>query len=236
MLLAGCKSVTERSGASFGREEVFGYSVEGRPIRGTVLGSGADTILLIGVVHGDEALGQPLLERLVEHLEHSPRLVDGRTLIVIPVANPDGLERGSRSNTRGVDLNRNFPASDWRPGPRSGAFPGSEPEARTLVRLIRQHEPSRILAIHSPLRMVNYDGPGAGLARAMAEACGYPVTSSVGYPTPGSLGSYAAGVWETPTITLELGREVEAKDLWPRFRPALEVFIDGRQLAAETGR
>ena len=35
---------------------------------------------------------------------------------VVQCVNPDGLLAGTRQNANGVDLNRNFPASTWRPG------------------------------------------------------------------------------------------------------------------------
>jgi protein MpaA len=33
--------------------------------------------------------------------------------VVVPIANPDGLKQHSRTNMRGVDLNRNFPTAQW---------------------------------------------------------------------------------------------------------------------------
>ena len=105
----------------------------------------------------------------------------------IPTLNPDGLARKSRYNSRGVDLNRNFPASNFKKSRRNGPFPSSEPETKALMKMIRQFRPSRILAVHSPLLCMNYDGPAKDRAAEMAKASGYPLKASIGYPTPGSL-------------------------------------------------
>jgi predicted nicotinamide N-methyase len=66
---------------------------------------------------------------------------------VVLAANPDGLLRGTRANANGVDLNRNFPASNWRAGTvtsratidapsdvvlSTGTAPASEPETQAL--------------------------------------------------------------------------------------------------------
>ena len=45
----------------------------------------------------------------------------------------------------------------------------------------------------------------------MAEANGYPMCQDIGYPTPGSLGSYAGKDLNIPVITLEL-REARSSD------------------------
>ena len=74
--------------------------------------------------------------------------------------------------------------------------------------------------------MVNYDGPSQDLAERMAQSCGYTAEESVGYPTPGSMGSYTGIDFQTPTITLELGPEVTEDNVWERFREALFIFLE----------
>ena len=37
---------------------------------------------------------------------------------VVLTVNPDGCQLGLRANARGVDLNRNFPAANWKQGKR----------------------------------------------------------------------------------------------------------------------
>ncbi len=225
LLAAGCAHGSPRPEEDDSRWETFGISKEGRPIRGTVLGSGTDTALCFGVIHGNEPLGAPLLEELRRHLERHPELLEGRRVVIVPVLNPDGLARRTRTNAAGVDLNRNFPANNWSEHPRHGEWPASEPETRALLKILRQLRPSRILAVHSPLHCVNYDGPAEGLARDFADACGYPVRESIGYATPGSLGSYAGEDQGIPTITLELAHDANPSTLWRKMSGALERFV-----------
>ncbi len=233
-----CSSVGTRERAP-GTTEVFGHSREGKAIHATILGEGPETCLMLGVVHGNEPLGAPLLERFIERIREDPDLARGRRLVVVPVVNPDGLAGNSRTNASGVDLNRNFPASNWQASRRHGTHPGSEPETRAVLKILRQFNPSRILAIHSPLECVNFDGPAERLARSMASAIRYPLRASIGYPTPGSLGSYAGTDRRTPTVTLELERGASLKKVWADTYPGLVAFIqhpDHREPAYAGGR
>jgi murein peptide amidase A len=175
---------------------VIGHSVEGRPIE--AFGDGP--LLVFGAIHGDEPGSAELCRRFLRP-----------GAIVVPVVNPDGLARNQKDNARGVDLNRNFPARNWSPGHPPGYFPGgaplSEPETAALERLIEAHQPRVLVAVHQPFACVNWDGPAAALAGEMAAACGLPARASIGYPTPGSLGSLYGVDRGLPVITLELPRD-----------------------------
>jgi len=114
-------------------------------------------ILVVGTVHGDEPAGSEIVREL-----RSRRPSRG-VVVAVPSLNPDGVAAGTRTNARGVDLNRNF-ASDWEahgaPGhpEYSGPRPFSEREAglaRSLIRKLRpdvtiwihqQHEPALVRA------------------------------------------------------------------------------------------
>ena len=52
--------------------------------------------------------------------------------------------------------------------------------------------------------MLNFDGPARPVAEAMAKTSGYPVVEDIGYPTPGSFGTYAGKIRQIPVVTLEL--------------------------------
>ena len=74
--------------------------------------SGDCTLLLFAGIHGEEPETTLALSRALRHLS-----VPSPQCAVVLAANPDGLIRGTRGNAEGVDLNRNFPASDWQPSP-----------------------------------------------------------------------------------------------------------------------
>jgi protein MpaA len=73
-----------------------------------------------------------------------------------------------------------------------------------VVHLLETFRPRVVVSVHAPLRCVNYDGPAADLAAAMAQHNGYPVRAALGAPTPGSLGSLVGIDQGIPIITLEL--------------------------------
>jgi len=94
------------------RFRVLGHSVQGRPILAQVLGDENDTTLFIATIHGNEAVGTPLMRTLAAHLTEHPELLKDRRVVVVAVANPDGMAMRTRANVHGVDLNRNFEASN----------------------------------------------------------------------------------------------------------------------------
>ena len=196
-----------------------GRSVEGRPIEAVRVGAGPTHALLFGAIHGDEPGAADLCRKWLARAQ-LPSLPGG--VIVIPVANPDGLVRNHKDNVNGVDLNRNFDARSWQAEHKPGYFPGarplSEPESRALAQLIAVEKPRVIVSVHQPFRCVNWDGPAEALAQAMSERCGYPAVASVGYPTPGSFGARYGVDLRLPVITLELPRPVDDDDWEPCVR------------------
>lgn len=58
-------------------------------------------------------------------------------------------------------------------------------------------------------------------ANAISKIIGYPVEESIGYPTPGSFGTWAGVEKGIPTITLELDEEVEVLLLQ---EPVFKIF------------
>ena len=127
-----------------------------------------------------------------------------------------------------MDLNRNFAATSWRrehqPGYDPGERPESEPESRALVELIARTGATRLVALHSPFRVVNYDGPARALAEAMAAANGYGASGDIGYPTPGSFGSRYGVDLGLEVVTLEIPA-VSEEQAWQENRAALRVAL-----------
>ncbi len=130
----------------------------------------AGATLLIGGTHGDERATVLLLESFNEVVfgsgEHSGPVA------VLAVANPDGYERDTRYNARGIDINRNF-GFNWHaetadpPGPAAW----SEPETCSLRDFILAMEPAKIVSLHWALAEIDADGEQSnGLAQAMWDA------------------------------------------------------------------
>lgn len=207
------------------RSEVIGRSVQGRPIYMHVFGNGANPALVFGGIHGNERNSSEMADLLITHLQNNPQLTRNRSVAVIPHANPDGLVANTRSNVRKVDLNRNFPAKNWkREGSKNGTQPLSEPEAVALHNVVQRLRPRLAISLHSisgPRQCNNYDGPAAHVAKAMAQYNRYPVKGSIGYPTPGSFGSWCGKDLNVPTITLEIPKTMAGKTGWEQNRAAL---------------
>jgi protein MpaA len=174
-------------------------------------------ILLIAAMHGDENETTVILS---EALRRIP--VGGIKNPVILSSNPDGALQGTRSNARGVDLNRNWPAANWSPGPvyhkdhggtvqdiglSPGASPASEAETRALLDCVQMLQPRTIISLHAPLACVE-DPMGTSLARWIAKRVKLPMIPDVGYATPGSFGTWSAEqniniiTWELPSEPL----------------------------------
>jgi protein MpaA len=207
---------------------VNGRSIQGRALVVYELSrkSKASCILVLGGMHGDEPKSVHVVERLSEELAKSAGTI---RWVLVPKVNPDGCELRTRRNARKVDINRNFPTKNWDLGnPRSRMFgghrPASEPETKALIKLIDRVRPDVIVTIHSINRnryCNNYDGPGRKLAHLMAKYNKYPVSSTIGYPTPGSFGTWAGVERAIPTITLELPSHHSSKRCWEDNREAL---------------
>lgn len=206
--------------------EAVGTSVKGNPIERLVLGTGPEVVMIMATIHGNENAGTPLVLKLADILKSNPALLKGKTVVLLPVVNPDGFLADMRYNARGIDLNRNFAASNREANRRYGVTELSEPESKLLVRLLEEHEPSRIVSIHQPLVCVDWDGPGQPLAQHMAAYTDLPA-KRLG-SRPGSLGSYAGEDLGIPIITYELRRGdqyLPDRLLWQKYGTALLAAV-----------
>ena len=125
---------------------VYGTSVDGLPLTVYLPDSGTADVVILNAIHGDEPETTVAMSEALRCLPTG----DLRAAVIL-CGNPDGLVRGTRGNANGVDLNRNFPTSNWRPDPvfyksrandardiahSPGSAPASEPETRALLALL----------------------------------------------------------------------------------------------------
>lgn len=190
-------------------------------------------VVFVGGVHGDEPEGIRLAQDLLAWISSlSPSEASKlREWILIPCLNIDGASFQRRVNASGVDLNRNFPSTDWsreatKPRYSPGPKPASEPETRALSTLLIAEKPELIVHFHSWHPCIVYTGaPGKAAAEILGEGTGYEIREDIGYPTPGSLGQYGWNDLKTPVICIEAEAGEGPDRLWPRFGPGLRKLL-----------
>ncbi|WP_372655158.1 M14 family zinc carboxypeptidase [Halobacteriovorax sp.] len=222
------------------------------------------TLILCGV-HGDEITPIKFCFDIIHHMEkvmkgHIPghEELKNKLVAIAPIVTPDSFfkRRPTRTNARGVDVNRNFPTRDWNkdalrlwksryrsdkrryPGPKAL----SEQETYFQVNLIKRYRPSKIITVHAPLTILDYDGPDFRsnhdhgdpllapnaqelLVRMSKMSNDYKIKN---YPFfPGSLGNYAGNERNIPTYTLELPTSDNRnhKKYWAKFKKAIHSAI-----------
>jgi protein MpaA len=231
-------------------------SKEGHPLIYAEFGAsaaGAETTLFLGGVHADELTPMHLAFRMARFLDEHPEVMANSSRVILaPLVNPDGFLRQvpTRTNSNGIDLNRNFFTMDWYDKAHKewqdrrqrllahfpGYFPNSEVETIFQIQMIDRFKPDKILSIHAPLGFLDYDGPGSNILRpltlteakakrlvkAVSESSkNYKVVDFTFYP--GSLGNYAGIERKIPTVTLELQTTEPTKvdTYWQQFQPGL---------------
>lgn len=220
-----------------------------------------DVSLIMCGVHGDEITPIKFCFDIMNYLKAA--YSDGeiinkdfknKIVIVAPIVNPDSYFKAkpTRVNARGVDVNRNFGTKDWILDARRlwiskfrrdkrrnpGLSSNSEPEVVFQINLIKRYGPDKIISVHSPLTMLDYDGPntvvggfvdGAKahelLIQMSKDASDYKIEN---YPFfPGSLGNWAGKERDIPTYTLELPTSDPSKSsqYWKLFQSAIHNAI-----------
>jgi protein MpaA len=198
------------------------------PIPAFAFGSEGPEVLILGGVHGDERegveAGWGLYRRWSQSFPFHLRLT------LVPMLNVDGVIRHQRVNANGVDLNRNMATNDWsksftNPRYNPGPSPNSEPETLALIRLVEELKPALIISLHSWHPVLNINGDCAREASAIAQWTGYRVDDSIGYPTPGCLGTYCGLERDTPTLTYEIERGIDPVQIERIHLPAIEEAL-----------
>lgn len=214
---------TNSNPSSYEEKVYIEKSFEEREIKIYVLGkaSSENRIVILGSMHGDEPQGKYIIEKLLDYIKENPKIIENKQILLIPCANPDGLAINKRGNANGVDLNRNFPTKNWGAEAQDknsryyhGITAASEPETNILIGYIEKFNPQLIINIHSPLKVINYDGKNSEkIANFMAKYNNYKTIADIGYSTPGSFGTYFGKERNIPVITLETGYE-ELEKAW----------------------
>ncbi|HET8671093.1 MAG TPA: DUF2817 domain-containing protein, partial [Candidatus Saccharimonadales bacterium] len=201
----------------------IGSSVQGRSITAYRFGNGPSKIIFVGGTHGDERSSVQILNKWVDQLENNPdRIPAHQTIIVIPTINPDGYAANRRTNANNVDLNRNFPANNWKPGVTmpdksylehgGGTEPLSEPESRALANYVLSQSPRLVLTYHAAGSVVVPNGSGDSNAIAIEygkkSTVGYMSNSQTGtffeYDTTGAFEDWLHDKHSIPTLLIEL--------------------------------
>ena len=211
-----------------------GLSVEGQEIQAFRSDEKASRYnYLMAGVHGDEVEGVYLLKNLFEWLQEDETV--SAPIIVIPILNVDGYRSGTRTNSHGVDLNRNLPSKHWKKEARDskynpGTSPLSEPENQYLVKLFEKFPPQFILTIHSWKPMVNYNGDDClKYAQVVGDHNNYPLVADIeGHPTPGSLGEYGPEKYNSQVLTFEaplIDDERDLDSIWQENEAGLKALL-----------
>lgn len=198
----------------------YGTSVQGRALNAYIFGSSGPVTMYVGAIHGSEPSSSGLMQAWVNELEAHPDRLKGRRIVVVPTINPDGIASGSRTNARGVNLNRNFPTDNWEKdiddtdGKHKGGGgkrPLSEPEAKALAALTQQYRPRLLLSFHAVGSLVQGDpgSPSASYAAKYASMVGYRNATGQGDTFDyGITGGYEQWAWSNqgiPAMVVELG-------------------------------
>lgn len=175
----------------------IGTSAQGRAITAYRFGSGASHMLFVGATHGDERSSAAILNSWINYLEANPGVIPAsRSITIIPVVNPDGYAANKRTNANNVDLNRNFPANNWKQSVTmpdkstnpngGGSSPLSEPESRALANYTTALNPRLVLTYHATgnVAVPNLTGDSNDLAWKYAR------NSSVYYLNPNSTATF----------------------------------------------
>ncbi len=161
-----------------GPESTIGESAGGTEITAYHFGTGSEEIIFIGGIHGGYSANTALLGfELVDWFkENEDKIPETITVTVIPVLNPDGLEKvtgetgrfemsdaaadtatkvAGRFNSNNVDLNRNFDCEwnaegTWQNRTVSGgSAPFSEPESQAVRDYVLEIKPTAVVTWYS---------------------------------------------------------------------------------------
>ena len=186
--------------------ETIGYSVRGRAINAYIFGNGTTSYLFTGAIHGNELSSNYTMRNWMDDLEaHPGKIPANARVIVVPSVNPDGVASGNRLNAHSVNLNRNFPTSNWtsnivtgggEQAGGGGSSAGSEPETQALMSLTRRYAPHFVVTHHSSGALVNSNDVGVSIAAGQRYASLARYSFVPNSATTGTFGFEMTGTYE----------------------------------------
>ena len=229
----------------------IGTSVQGRGIYDFAIGNpdAEESLLIVSTLHAREDICSAVMMKEIQYyLENYNGTIGGvkmsnvlkkMQIHYIVMANPDGVTISQtkhsrwKSNGRGVDLNRNFPAKHFIPGGKKGeqGYSGSkalsEPESyavATLTRqLIKQQNLQGVVNYHAMGRIIYGDCTKGSLKKDTYKMYGIAkkITGYSKAPDSGSGKSwggqyreYVMDLLNKPSITIEIGSSVAPCPYW----------------------
>lgn len=156
-------------------QHIIGQTVQGTDIPCYDLGHGPTHYAVVAGIHGNEVGTVNTAINLLNWFQTQTSLHEHITLHVVPCLNMDGYRLATqhpdawhggligRANAHGVDLNRNFPTTDFqseawhnfgknysqRRKEFAGSSPGSEPETQAIINLLQTNNIKLYLALHN---------------------------------------------------------------------------------------
>lgn len=171
------------------------------------LGQGLLRTLVVAGLNGENQGAVAAAEELIAQLTRQPAVLENQTFLLIPRANPGGLQAARRFNDSNVDLNRNFPSRRYRPQVEfSGTCPASETETQQLLRLMFEFQPERVVHIvEDPLATrVLFNRAATELAGQLHQQHQIAIERLDFDRLPGSLEEFSDGTFHVPVLVIGL--------------------------------
>ncbi|MDD5770356.1 MAG: M14 family zinc carboxypeptidase [Candidatus Gracilibacteria bacterium] len=153
--------------------KILGKTKFGNEIKLYIFGNGDEKILYFGGMHGNEIGTVKLMNKWINFLSKNEGLIPKSKQIFIinclnvdgynlAVKNPDYFGGGSigKPNSNNIDLNRNFPTSNWQSKAKMfilgkyiaiscGKYGGSEIETKTILNIAKSENIKTIYEFHN---------------------------------------------------------------------------------------
>ncbi len=207
-----------------GEKGILGYTALGQPIPYFKVGyKNFPIVFMQGAIHAREYITAKILLEFLCDLQVNQLPA---SFIIAPIINIDGVKITKtlplfKSNSRGVDLNVNFPAR-WSSGSKNskirgaenfiGSHPLSESESKSLASFTRWLSPDITVSFHSKGREIYYDFCDENLkqkhrplAKKLSDCTGYRLVEDI--PSAGGYKDWVLQNFGIPSFTIEVGSD-----------------------------